>query len=706
MTMTASPLQQRSWQRRWQRRWTGAALALMALTALLGLVGSLAAPVAAQSSSGVRWSTYNVSLDVADDGWIHVTEYQVVEFDGLFRKGFANIPIAQIDDIENIQVSVGAGAGSTPEPATYLSPSAYDEEPGTYTYVARSGQLEIDYAFAPTGYSGSADANTRIIALDYDVRGVVRVYNDLDPANQQVRWIAIASDVTDIAPIDRSEVSITLPEAVPVDQTVARPEGVETDGRTFTWTRTNLGEGDQFEVNLQFPPITHAQTPSWQARFDQERQAAQQAEERSAVAGTMFLGAGLLLLVGGVLLLFGIWYTRGRDPQVGLVADIVPQPPDDLRPGAAGTLVDEETHPRDVIATVLDLARRGVIRMEEKQTDGFLGFGKQTTYEFELQDHGADLTGYEQVLLNAIFGVNQEPGARVAMANVQQAFVLREDEIHEGFYKELVAHDYFDASPEEARRRWKMLAWVGPLLAAGVIVLVMALAGGSSGWIILPILAAFVLAIVGSRVAKAMPRKTDKGAEAAAKWRAFKRYLDEIDEHADLDKSKEIFEKYLPYAVAFGIESSWVQKFSQVSTPMPSWFGGGPLVIGNGGGYGPYGRRRSPFGGVWVFPSGGGYGGGGVAGQGGQRGTGGGSGDGGGLPDLQGTSDAAGRSLQSGSDSIFGMLGTAAEIFGGSRGGRGGGSFGSWGGGGGGFGGFSGGGGFGGGSGGGGRGFG
>ena len=694
MTTTAS--------RSRQRRWIGALLALMLLAAL-GMLSLPAAQVTAQGTSDVRWDTYNVSLDVTDDGWVHVTEYQVVEFNGLFRKGFADIPLAQIDDIDNIQVSIGNGAGSRPESARYLSRSAYDEEPGTYTYAVGSGLLEVDYAFEPTSYGGGTADNTRIITLEYDVRGVVRVYNDVDPANQQLRWVAISSDVTDIAPIDRSEVTITLPEAVPVDQTVARPEGVETDGRMFIWTQSNLGEGDEFEVNLQFPPITSAQTPSWQERFDEERQAALEEEECSAVAGTMFLGAGLLLLVGGSLLLYGLWYTRGRDPEIGLIADIVPEPPDDLRPGAAGTLVDEQTHSRDVIATVLDLARRGVIRMEEKQTEGFFGFGRQTTYEFELQDHTTPLTGYEEVLLNAIFGINREPGSRVNMANVQQAFALREEEIHEGFYKELVAHDYFDASPDEARRRWKVLAWAGPLLAAAIIVAVMVLSGGSSGWIILPILAAIVLAMAGSRVAGAMPRKTPKGAEAAAKWRAFKRYLQDIDEHADLDKSKEIFDRFLPYAVAFGIEDSWVTKFSQVNTPMPEWFGGGPVVLGPGG---PYGRRRSPFGGVWVFQSGGGGMYGGTATQARPGGDGDGGGGGGGFPDLQGTSDATGRSLQSGSDSIFGMLGTAAEIFGGRGGSRGGGSFGSWGGGGGSFGGFSGGGGFGGGSGGGGRGFG
>lgn len=677
-------------------------MGMILLIALLSLVLGQVAGVSAQTTQQVVWDSYNVDMEVRDDGTVRVTETQVVEFNGRFSTGFADIPLTGLESINNLEVRIGVGTDSTPEPAEYVPRAQYDNDPGTYTYTQTAQTLELDYAFPPTSRTGGE--NSRVIILQYDVAGAIRVYEDLEPANQQLRWVAISSEVTDVAPIRNATASIILPEQVDPEQTVSRPDGVETDGRTFTWTRQDLGPGDELEVNLQFPPITDAQVPAWQERSDQIREQQLRAEEQSAVAGTVFLGAGLLLLVGGLVLLYGIWYTRGRDPEIGLVADIVAEPPDDLRPGAAGTLIDEQTHTRDVIATVFDLARRGVIRMDETKTAGFMGFGRQRTYTLTLLDHQTGLKHYEEVLLDALFGPGAEDGTSVTMDRVQQTFAQRATEIHNGFYDELVEHGYFDASPENVRQRANALRLIGPAVAAIVIVLVLMFVGASSGWIILPIIAAVVLYIAGGKVATNMPRKTMKGAEAAALWKAFKRYLQEIDEHENLEESKAIFEKYLPYATAFGLENSWIQKFSQVSTQMPPWFGGGmgPVMTGSGG----YGRRRqSPFGGgVWVFPSGGTgtgtFGGGSATGAGGS--------DGGGMnmPDLQGTSDAAGRSLQGGSDSIFDMLGTASDIFGGGSGRSGGGSFGSWGGGGGGFGGFSGGGGFGGGGGGGGRGFG
>lgn len=693
MTMTLSGSRRRCWL---------CAVATLALVALL--FGQVVAPsAAAQSGNRVIWDEYNVDFEINDDGTVHVTETQVVEFDGRFSTGFANIPLTGVEGITNINVSIADEAGERPQPAEEVR--FFDEEPGTYVVDENSGTVEIDYAYEPTSPLGSTADNTRTVVIEYDLIGAIRVYEDLEPANQQFRWVAIESDVTEIAPIRSSTVTVTLPERVDPAQTVARPVGVETDGQTFTWTRSNLESGDRFEVNLQFPPITAANEPAWQDRFDQIRQEQIEAEGQSAVAGTLFLGAGLLLLVGGSVLLAGLWYTRGRDPEVGLVADIVAEPPDDLRPGAAGTLIDEETHTRDVIATMFDLARRGVIHLDETQTEGFLGFGRQTRYILTLQEHSDELMGYEQVLLDAIFGPNAEAGASVPMEQVQQTFAARATTIHNGFYDELVEHGYFDASPEQTRQRARMLGCAGPIVAAVVIFLVIFFTGASSGFIVLPILAAVVLFIVGGKVATNMPRKSLKGAEAAAKWRAFKRYLEQIEQHANLEESKAIFDRYLPYATAFGLEDSWIRKFSQVSTPMPDWFGGGvgrPVVLGQPGGYG---RTSSPFGGgVWVFPGGGGsYGGGSVGG--GNRG---GDASGGGfdIPGMQDLSDSAGGSLQSGSDSIFDMLGTASEIFGGGGGRRGGGSFGGWSGGGGSFGGFSGGGGFGGGGGGGSRGFG
>ena len=476
----------------------------------------------AQAPADVVWDRYDVTIDVRSDGSMHITEHQVITFNGQFSQGFADIPLSNVEDIENITVSVANGTDEDPVPLDYIRGSSYDADTGTYSYRIESGALAVDYAFDPTDYF---DAETRVVVLEYDVIGGLRVYEDLDPANQQVWWYAITSAVTDVAPVTASTVTINLPEDVPVDQTVAYPDNPETDGQSFTWQRSNLGEGDEFEVSLQFPPITTAVEPDWQLRDDEIRQEREEAEERSDLAGLLLLVAGLLTTFGGGIAIFALWFARGRDPQVGLVAEYLPEPPDDLRPGAVGVLLDESFQSRDVVATVLDLARRGVIRMDPVE-------GKDVTqqYKFVLLDHKETLRQYEQIVLDVIFGSGANAGAEALMPQVAGALAGRNDEIAAGFYQELVDHKYFRESPEATRKRWRRIYKSVPFVIAAVVIAIVAAVGAWSNFAFFPIVIGLVLMLVAGRVSNAMPRKSMAGAESAAKWRAFRNYLRQIDE--------------------------------------------------------------------------------------------------------------------------------------------------------------------------------
>ena len=48
-------------------------------------------------------------------------------------------------------------------------------------------------------------------------------------------------------------------------------------------------------------------------------------------------------------------------------------PPDDLRPGQMGTLIDEQANVLDVSATLVDLAVRGYLLIQEIPKDGWFG---------------------------------------------------------------------------------------------------------------------------------------------------------------------------------------------------------------------------------------------------------------------------------------------------------------------------------------------
>jgi len=155
---------------------------------------------------------------------------------------------------------------------------------------------------------------------------------------------------------------------------------------------------------------------------------------------------------------------------------------------------------------------------------------------------------------------------------------------------------------------------------------------------ICPFMSAAVLAIILLWVGQHMPVKTRKGAEAAALSKAFKNYLTNLEKYAKPEEVTEQFDKYLPFAIAFGLERTWINRFSRIpATPMPGWYypAGRPFIAG------PVGLGLGAAAGHAAASSG--------------------SGAGVSAPSLQGMSSGLSGGLQSMSDGLNTMLNSAAR---------------------------------------------
>ncbi|MBA3276758.1 MAG: DUF2207 domain-containing protein [Chloroflexia bacterium] len=274
------------------------------------------------------------------------------------------------------------------------------------------------------------------------------------------------------------------------------------------------------------------------------------------------------LLVGGVVALLVLWYVRGRDPAIDAVAEYITEPPDDLPPGAAGTLLDEHADHHDVVATLLGLARHGAIRIHEIQPKARRG-RQQVDYELEIVDPAATESRLEQDLLAALFDGRPEPGRTARLRDVKGRFDSQEKQIKADLYQELVDRNYFTKSPEITRRKWRALSWFGLVASIVVGLVVTAL---TDAFALLPTFAAVVVWIVMIRMSKSMPQKTRHGAESAARWRAFRTYLQSIERYENLSEARALFDRYLSYAVAFGMEKRWMAAFAAAGASKPGWF--------------------------------------------------------------------------------------------------------------------------------------
>lgn len=624
--------------------WLGMLLALVIVLAGWG--------VAQAQEKSLYWQRYDVNITVQQNSDMLVEEIQQIVFtSGTFRFGFAAIPLDRVERISDVQVS--EVINGVERPYTAGSSGQYG-----FTTSTNEGELEITWYFPPTNNS------THTYLLRYRVIGGLRFYDGGD----QVWWKAIAPDHN--FSIRESRVTVTLPATFPQDQLVVTSYGAPatnsfTDRGLVVFEAQNIPADEELEVRVQFPHgVIQGSPPAWQAAVDRRQQ-------WGPIFSLLFGGLGLILLVAGPLAVYLLWYTRGRDRPVGMVAEYISEPPGDLPAGVVGTLVDEKADVKDIIASIVDLARRGALRMEEEKKEGFLGIGSGRDFIFHLQDSSRATRPYEQTLIKRVFGGREER----RLSELRQKFYTAIPELRDQLYQELVQEGFFPRNPETTRRIWSGLGIAGLIIAGIIAFFFLTLLGDFSPWVACPGVS-LAVAMVGLMIAgRHMPRKTSQGAEEAAKWLAFKRYLETIEKHGDLEAVKDKFEEFLPYAVAFGLERQLINKFTAVDAPAPTWWG--PVFV-PGYGYGHPSR------------------GGGMVGQsvgraGGPPGTL--AGEGGKAPSLAGMSQSIGTSLASMSTGLGAMLSSAGTVLtstppsssgGGGGGGWSGGGFGGGGGGGGG----------------------
>ena len=100
---------------------------------------------------------------------------------------------------------------------------------------------------------------------------------------------------------------------------------------------------------------------------------------------------GFLLPIVTFLTMLLIWRRRGRDEPGQVYAKYVSEPPSDLSPGLVGALIDEKVDTKEVIATIVDLARRGYLEITDTARRGSARQGRHHLHAAEAARRSAGL---------------------------------------------------------------------------------------------------------------------------------------------------------------------------------------------------------------------------------------------------------------------------------------------------------------------------
>ncbi|HJQ10294.1 MAG TPA: DUF2207 domain-containing protein [Gemmatimonadaceae bacterium] len=285
------------------------------------------------------------------------------------------------------------------------------------------------------------------------------------------------------------------------------------------------------------------------------------------------------LLIPLLVFWFGYqrWDKYGRDPAEGSYV-VRYEPVTGATPAELGTLVDHTADMPDITATLVDLAVRGYIHITELTEKHFFGLSTSTDYQFDIVRNRKDwneLKSHEVSYLDALSQVASTDAYSVKMSELRNKFYKFLPEIKNAIYDELVQAGYYVERPDRAKAKsWGIAVLIAFILGSVTILSL------SRGFVLFAP-AALVIATVVSLItlaifAQIMPARTVEGARARESSLGFKEFLSRVEEDRfkRMITSPELFEKYLPYAMAFGVEENWANAFRDIYREPPQWYTG------------------------------------------------------------------------------------------------------------------------------------
>jgi uncharacterized membrane protein YgcG len=256
-----------------------------------------------------------------------------------------------------------------------------------------------------------------------------------------------------------------------------------------------------------------------------------------------------------------------------------------------GTLTDETADPRDVTATIIDLAVRGYLRIEEVAPPGARGGG-----DWNLRVLSGPLAGlapYERELLDSLFA-----GRTVVMLSaIKTTFSQAMARVQVKLYTEVTTLGWFRDSPDAVRSRWA-LAGVGIGALGGVVTFILAAA---TSWALVGV-SIIALGILVLALSRRAPARTAAGTAVLAQSLGFKRYLETAEANQlRFEEGEDLFSRYLPFAIVFGVAERWAGIFEQLArqgrtVAEPTWYVGpyfGPGHFWLGGAH--FGQAMNAF---------------------------------------------------------------------------------------------------------------
>ncbi len=511
---------------------------------VLVFVTLAATSLSAQRSYSIE--RFDALIRVNRDASIDVTETITARFVGSYNGLYRTIPI-KYRNAQGLNWTLGVSLQSARDDA------------------GRDLRVETSREGANVKYKvwipGAANA-TRTLVLRYHATNGLRFFDEHD----ELYW-NVTGDEWEV-PIRAASTEITLPAGATGLRAIAF-NGMY--GSTARDARVTI---DGNAVGIVIPhPLDYHEGLTAVVGWDKGVVTAPTATDRAIETAS----SNWPLLIPIPVFLFALWRWRrsGRDPRQRPIA-VQYEPPKGVSPAEAGTLLDNSADMRDITATLVDLAVRGYVRIEEQQNPKLFGlFGGGTSYTLHRLKTADGLAPHERVVFDGIFGLH---GDHVQLDELKDEFYKQLSPIRDAVFTQLTGSGFYQRRPDKVKQIW-MGCGIGAAILIGV--------GGvfvAASFLLTPVpfvIAAIVSGIMLLIFAQIMPARTEAGTRALEQILGFEEFLRRV-ESDNLKRvilgHPELFDKYLPYAMAFGVERQFARAFEGIYTQAPQWYVG-PSVM-------------------------------------------------------------------------------------------------------------------------------
>jgi hypothetical protein len=366
-------------------------------------------------------------------------------------------------------------------------------------------------------------------------------------------------------PIDKASATVVLEFDAPLSgitkEAYTGPFGAR--GRDYR-SRLDSARRVFFEANSPLSPVNGLTiVVGWPKGFVDEPSKADK------VGWLLKDNRNLLAAVIGYLLLLAyyvpVWRKYGRDPAEGVVVTRY-EPPDGFSPASLRYIRQMYYDNKVMTAAVVNLAVKGYLEIKRRGGSHWLS-------KVESDELKPPLAAGEQELLTGLF----KGGHKIELDDKNHSILGKARGAHQKSLKKDYKQHYFKTNGA--------LNIPAIVIVIGSMLIAVNIGRGPTALVIATIVLSFLTMAFFAII---MTRPTTRGRKVLDEMLGFKDFLeiaekDELNLRNPPEKTPELFEAFLPFALALGVDQEWSERFASVLAAIrdqdgkgyqPSWYDG------------------------------------------------------------------------------------------------------------------------------------